>query len=205
MVYPVMMEEIRRRYRGCSEMVTETENWSEGRSPSIDEIVSFIESLAESDKLLEITDVSSGWIRFTRFAITAKPRSSFDRRVDTYESSEETPPPLRQLMTAEDTARLGNRRGDDGGGWWRMSFFRERSVTRGSMKARADVAAIKFSVSSSLSLRLWLRDVRWLWKNLFVFNCLLKYIQIHIFDNYDLFIFCSMKILPSFVYLCEPH
>lgn len=57
--------------------------WSEGRSPSIDDIV----SLAESDKLLEITDVSSGWILFTRFAITAKPRSSFDRRVDTYESS----------------------------------------------------------------------------------------------------------------------
>lgn len=175
-----MMEEIRRRYRGCSEMVTETENWSEGRSPSIDDIVSFIESLAESDKLLETTEVSSGWIRFTRFAITAKPRSSFDRRVDTYESSEETPPPLRQLITAEDTARwFGNRwRGDDGGGWWRMRFFRERSVTRESMKkARADVAAIKLasgarSFSLSLSLRcVWLRDVRWLWKNLFVFNC----------------------------------
>lgn len=204
MVYPVMMEEIRRRYRGCSEMVTETENWSEGRSPSIDEIVSFIESLAESDKLLEITDVSSGWIRFTRFAITAKPRSSFDRRVDTYESSEETPPPLRQLMTAEDTARLGNRRGDDGGGWWRMSFFRERSVTRESMKARADVAAIKFSVSSSLSpsVAAWCALAM---EESFCLIFLLKYIQIHIFDNYDLFIFCSMKILPSFVYLCEPH
>lgn len=97
--YPVMTEETRRRWRGRLETLMVTENWSDGIKPSIVEMVCFMESLAESETPLEITELSKGSIRRSMFAITENPRSRPDFRVET--KSSETPPPstpdIRQL------------------------------------------------------------------------------------------------------------
>lgn len=97
--YPVMMEETRRRWRGRLETLMVTENWSDGSKPSMVEMVCFMESLAESETPLEITELSKGSIRRSMFAITENPRSRPDFRVET--KSSETPPPstpdIRQL------------------------------------------------------------------------------------------------------------
>lgn len=71
------------------------------------EMVCFIESLAQSETPLEITDVSRGSIRLSILAITKKPRSKSDLLVET--NSSETPPPstpeMRQLTVAADLAK----------------------------------------------------------------------------------------------------
>lgn len=153
-----MIEDTRRRLRGFLETLTVTVNWSDGSNPSIVEIVSFIESLAESETPLEITDVSRGSIRLSMLAITEKPRSKLDLRVET--NSSETPPPstpeIRQQTVAGDFAKRcrceeGRRRyreidgseGGGGGGWGGWRGLRDRSVKRERTKARA-VAAMKW-------------------------------------------------------------
>ena len=81
------------------------------------EMVCFIESLAESETPLEITELSRGSIRLSILAITVNPRSKVDFRVET--NSSETPPPstpdIKQLTT-EKRRRLRDREGGRKGG-----------------------------------------------------------------------------------------
>lgn len=67
-------------------------------------MVCFIESLAESDTPLEMTEVSSGSIRLSMLAITENSRLNPDFLVET--KSSETPPPstpeIRQLTEDEE-------------------------------------------------------------------------------------------------------
>ncbi|KAF4390691.1 hypothetical protein G4B88_015581 [Cannabis sativa] len=64
-----------------------------------------MESLAESETPLEITEVSRGSIRLSILAITEKPRSKVDLRVET--NSSETPPPSTPEMR-EQTLTTGD-------------------------------------------------------------------------------------------------
>lgn len=120
--YPVMIEETRRECRGCLESLTVMENWSDGSRPSILEMVCFMESLADSEIPLEITELSSGSILLSIFAITRNPRSKFDFRVETKSSLETPPPLLRQLTVAEYEAerrpRLVGQRMTSWWWWW---------------------------------------------------------------------------------------
>ncbi|KAJ4826446.1 hypothetical protein Tsubulata_013638 [Turnera subulata] len=117
--------------------------------PSIVEMVCFMESLAESDTPWDITELSSGSIRFSMFAITENSQSSF--RVET----ESFPPPLlrqrtvRFLAAEEESCwwwcwRTRPWRESRGGGatiadrgWWGLG---DRSATREREKARAEAA-----------------------------------------------------------------
>lgn len=107
-------------------------------------MVCFIESLAESETPLEITELSSGSIRFSMFAITLNPRSMLDFRVDT--NSSETPPPLLRQLTVAETAeerrkmKLCRENGVGVGVVCSAEGFGDRSVTRERMKARAAAA-----------------------------------------------------------------
>jgi hypothetical protein len=71
-------------------------------------MVCFMESLAESETALDITEVSKGSIRFSMFAMTENPRSSPEFRVDETTKSSETPPPstpeIKQLTVVGDVA-----------------------------------------------------------------------------------------------------
>lgn len=148
--YPVMIEETRRRRRGCLETLTVTENCSDGSKPSIVEMVCFMESLAGSEIPLEITEVSKGSIRLSIFAITENPRSKPDCRVET--KSSETPPPstpdIRQLTRKAEEARrrfLDGRRcreKREEGGELGSRGLSERSVKRERTRARAAEAAM---------------------------------------------------------------
>lgn len=70
-------------------------------------MVCLMESLAESETPLEITDVSRGSIRLSMFAMTVNPRSKVDFLVET--KSSDTPPPstpeTRQVTTDADEAK----------------------------------------------------------------------------------------------------
>ena len=82
----------------------ETEKLSDGRRPNIVEMVCFIESLAESETPLEITELSRGSIFFNMLAITENPRSNVDFLVETMSS--ETPPPLLLLLIQPTTTEV---------------------------------------------------------------------------------------------------
>lgn len=84
--YPVMMEETSNRWSGWIERLTVTEKWSEGNKPSIVEIVCFIESLAAVETPIEITELSRGLIRRSMLAMTVKPLSKLELRVETTSS-----------------------------------------------------------------------------------------------------------------------
>lgn len=117
-------------------------------------MVCFIESLAESETPLEMTELSRGSIRFSILAITENPRSKPDLRVDT--NSSETPPPstpeMRHRIEAAEQAkrrRWARNEGSNGrarrwreigggGGCWRG--LKDRSVMRERVKARAAAA-----------------------------------------------------------------
>lgn len=99
-----MMEDMRRLWRGSLETLTVTENWSEGRSPSIVDIVCFMESLAESETPLDMREVSRGSICLSMVATTEN--SLWKKPAFLVETkSSETPPPstpeTRQLTTPE--------------------------------------------------------------------------------------------------------
>lgn len=143
------MEETSKRWRGNLESKIVTENWSEGNKPSIVEIVCFIESLAESETPLEITELSRGWIRRSMLAITVKPLSKVEFCVETTSS-----PSTWQ----EEVRRKGRRRrrkvksGCGCGGWFEfdeLNGWSDKSVTLERMKGRHDddtvVAAIEES------------------------------------------------------------
>lgn len=79
------------------------------------EMVCFMESLAESETPLEMTELSRGSTLFSMLAITENPRSKDDLRVET--NSSETPPLRQQLTEAEEASE---RRLDTVGSWWRI-------------------------------------------------------------------------------------
>lgn len=109
------------------------------------EIVCFIESRAESETPLEMTELSSGSIRLSMLAMTEKPRSSEDLRVET--KSSETPPPRQLTVAAEEEAgapRRGatdkRRRGRSGSGGGGCCFVERSARRRRTKEARAEVA-----------------------------------------------------------------
>lgn len=110
------------------------------------EIVCFIESFADSETPLEITEVSRGSILFSIFAMTENPLSRVDLRVET--NSSETPPPstpeIRHVTFPEDGDLAKRRRCSEicdagGDGDWRARRGRRDDISakRDSTKVRA--------------------------------------------------------------------
>lgn len=156
-------------------------------------MVCFMESLADSEIPLEITELSSGSILLSIFAITRNPRSKFDFRVETKSSLETPPPLLRQLTVAEYEAErrprlVGQRMTSwwwwwlrENGARWRWRGLNDASVLvlvlvvmRERVKARADAIYEFFLLSfgeALASLALWWCYVGVMmgWKNFFFF------------------------------------
>lgn len=148
------------------------------------EIVCFIESLAESETPLEMTEVSRGSIRLSMLAITKKPRSKLDFRVDT--KSSETPPPLLRQLTV--TAAADE---TEGGGrakrLWRengvvegdeVRCFNDKSVMRERVKARAAAAMYVRSRAIERALSLPLFCSLYLLGTVFVTMCVSAFVDV---------------------------
>lgn len=114
--------------------------------------------------------MSRGSIRFSMLAMTEKPRSNPDFRVET--NSSETPPPstpdMRHLTAGDELVAKRRRRKEGsrgrtrrwreiGGGGWQG--LRERSVRRDRMKARA-VAAMNCKKLQRVSFLFLLQALR---------------------------------------------
>ena len=106
------------------------------------EMVCFMESLAESETPLEMTELSRGSIRRSMLAMTVKPRSKVDLRVETRSSEEKkpsTPPETRQRVVRRRRRRNMGGEGSVGFGGWR-GLWSERSVRRERKKGRDETA-----------------------------------------------------------------